>query len=86
MKSDIKILIQEQKIGELDTHYIDQNGGKIATLLRNADGKTYVLFFYPDGLKQITFTGITSHMQASSMVEKTLVRCGYNVLNKKFTH
>ena len=84
MAGKIRLRAKEKNIGERDTHYIDENDNKIATLFRSACGKRFTIFFYPEDLKHIIINNISSHMQGYAAVEKTLVSNGYDVLNKMF--
>lgn len=81
----IKLILQKQKVGDWDFHFTDENGNKLATLLRNANGKGYLLIMHID-IQGYETIQIGSLMRGSSVVEKLLKKNGYNITNSRFSH
>jgi hypothetical protein len=82
---NIKLIQQLPNIGGFDYHYTDEQGNKIASLLRNTNGKGYLLIMYID-IKDYVPLEIGSLMRGRSVIEKLLKENGYNVTNSPFCH
>ena len=81
----IKLIQQLPNIGGFDYHYTDEQGNKMASLLRNTNGKGYLLLMYID-LKNYEPIEVGSLMKGRSMIEKFLKANGYSVINSPFSH
>lgn len=83
MTKELELKLIKRKVGEWDIHYEDSLGNKIATLLRNANGKGYVLMFYVN-VPNYKPTPVKSLMTGCALIKKTLISNGYVITNKFF--
>ena len=81
MSKAIKLRVEIPKIGQCDRQYIDQNGNKVAALLRNANERGYVVLFYLD-IPNYEPIEVNSIMRGSAVIKQTLLDNGYILTNK----
>jgi len=77
----ITLHVVEPKINKFDHHYVDENGNKIASLLRNANGRGYMVLFYVNIPHYEPIT-VGSLMTGSYIIKKTLLENGCEIGNK----
>jgi len=66
------------KQGVFDTYFDDENGNRIASLLRNVDGRGYVMFVHVE-VKYYEPVEYGTLVQANIGLRKLLIKNGYTI-------